>query len=478
MLLRAWDRFSLGASPPGRRIVRFLIASLLGASLVLLWFKIDESRVLSRWNEYALPPPLSPQQRCHLDDETIEFYKLSKPVHYLRREVIARPSESKQMTRERLDIPLFDVRTPNTTDPATGKQVPDACSDPITVEVPIPPKRVDASHIIFGVATTYERLYDSLDGFAHWAGHSNARIFALIEPHGKLSKLRAKAQSLGIDLTIKESDIEYNSRYFSLLRLLHDNLQEGTQWGCVIDDDTFFLSMPRLVERLKSYDATKPYYVGGLSESQPQIGVFGVMGFGGAGVFLSRPLLEQLNDVHDKCQEMSGTGDRKIAHCVYQYTSTKLTVDNDLRQLDLMGDASGFFESGRQQPLSVHHWKSWYHADMVKLSAVSAVCGDSCLLLQWRFKDGWVLTNGFSVVHYSEELPDSDFSIEKTWDDHNGANQDSFLHALGPLRAKDEAKFSYRLEDAIVERGQVRQFYIHRGLPDGDLVLEDRKSVV
>ncbi|KAL2012965.1 hypothetical protein VTN00DRAFT_490 [Thermoascus crustaceus] len=471
MLLNAWERFSRGSSTRGRRIARFLVASLLVASFILLWFNIDESRVLYKLNEYTQPPPLSTQQRCRLDDKTIEHYKLSKPVHYLRREVIARQSASKQNTPERLDIPLFDVRKLNMTDP-DGQQVPDACSDPITVTVPIPPKRVDASHIIFGVATTYDRLYESLDGFAHWAGHSNAHIYALIEPHGKLGKLRSKAESLGIVLDIQESDIEYNMRYFSLLRLLHDNLEEGTQWGCVIDDDTFFLSMPRLVERLRSYDATKPYYVGGLSESQPQIGVFGVMGFGGAGVFLSRPLLTELNQVYDICQEMEGTGDRKIARCIYQYTDTKLTVDHGLRQLDLMGDASGFFEAGRQQPLSVHHWKSWYHADMVKLSAVSAVCGDSCLLQQWRFKDDWILTNGFSVIRYSEPRPDGDFSMERTWEDHNGAVQDSFLHALGPLRPKDDGKFSYQLEDAIVEDGQVRQLYVHRGLPEGDFVLE------
>ena len=139
---------------------------------------------------------------------------------------------------------------------------------------------------------------------------------------------------------------------------------------------------------------------------------------------------------------MEFTGDRRISLCIYQYTPAKLTIDHRLRQLDMMGDVTGFFETGREPPLSVHHWKSWFHADMPKVASISELCGDTCLLRQWWFADGWLLTNGFSVVKYSTDVDPFDKTMELTWESHNGAVHESYLHELGPLRPKDWNKIS------------------------------------
>ena len=151
--------------------------------------------------------------------------------------------------------------------------------------------------------------------------------------------------------------------------------------------------------------------------------------------------------------------------------------ENRLHQLDLHGDASGFFESGRELPLSVHHWKSWFWTPMDKLAAVSKVCGDACLLKRWRFEDGWYITNGYSVVKYGDEgdlakTKVEDLSIEKTWwDEYEWDGR--YEEAFGKIRPKDDRKASLRLEDAIVEGNRVRQIYIRRGDAErSDRVLE------
>lgn len=463
---KTWDKLFPVKAPSSRKLWR-----IIGAiSLVFCFFLFSHS-VRNRY-DWVSVKDVSTERMCGVDVKILGHYGLSGSVHYVRREIIARQTAKSLPMSTSLDVPLLETHSVNLSHHLMDQEFMENCSEPLLVEVPIPPAPVDASHIDFAIATSADRLHGALDAFAHWASDSNARIFALIEPHGNTKKIKRKASALGISLTIFESNAEYNARYSSLVKLLADNVREQTKWSCIMDDDTFFPSLPRLVEMLSQYNETKPYYIGGLSENDRQVAIFGIIAYGGAGMFFSRPLMAQLRDVWDDCQAGMEHGDGKIAHCIYQYTTTKLTVDPGLRQLDLMGDASGFFEAARPVPVSVHHWRSWFNADMVKLSAVALVCGTSCLLRQWRFSDGWILTNGYSVIHYSTEIAEDDNSMEKTWDDMNGSTDDSWLYILGPLRPRDPKKFSYRLEDVVIEDGQIRQFYIHRSRFDGDRVLE------
>lgn len=434
----------------------------------VLWPSVDPVKLPL---QTAANITLAPDVSCDLDYDKLASMNVLKVAQYTRREIILDMTDEPVPYTQWLDQPLLE-------EPRGTEGAADGCSipAPVSLRVPQPPKLADASHIDFGVATSVERLNESLDAFAHWAGYSRARIFALIEPDLSgtgIRDVKVKADALGINLHITESDDDYLNRYFALIPLLKENTRETTQWGCIIDDDTFFLSMSRLVDALAKYDHTTSMYIGGLSESIPQIAAFGMIGFGGAGVFLSKPLLEEITNVYDKCSAMDFTGDRRIAICVYRYTQTRLTVDHRLRQLDLMHDASGFFESGREPPLTVHHWKSWFHADMPKLAVVSELCGDSCLLRKWHFGDGWILTNGFSVIKYYADPDQDDIAMEQTWDPHNGADDESYLHELGPLRRKDEHKQTFQLQEAIHEQnGRVTQWYIMRDERKGDQVLE------
>lgn len=466
----------MGASWAWKRLLRFGVAFLLVAAFTLfLWPPFPPSHIKAQTPTANIS--IASDIHCELDLGVLERLKVTQLGSYLRREVNAVTASANQevpMT-QRIQTPLMDRKLLDPNEQALAQSQAD-CQIPhtLTLQVPTPPKMTDASHIDFGVATKLHRLNESLDQFAHWAGYTRTRIFALIEPDERVSEVQAKADKLGINLYVTQTEEEYQRRYFSLVAHLSANAREQTRWSVIIDDDTFFLSMSALVEALSHYDPTQQVYIGGISESVPQVGAFGIMGFGGAGVFLSRPLAAELSkpEIYEACQNMEFTGDRRISLCIYQHTSTRLSIDHRLRQLDLMGDVTGFFETGREPPLSVHHWKSWFHSDMPKISAISELCGDSCMLRQWAFSDGWILTNGFSAIKYSTEVDPFDKTMELTWESHNGAVHESYLHELGPLRPKDWEKTSFLLEDAVVEDNVVRQFYIHRGGTNGDEIME------
>lgn len=333
---------------------------------------------------------------------------------------------------------------------------------------------VDASHFIFGVATTYERLAESLDPMSHWAGGINARIIGLMaRPHDAEAEERVltKAANLNVNLGVVESGLDFLDRYFTLLKVLHDNRTPETKWFVFMDDDTFFLDLRKVIATLDKYDPMKPYYVGALTEDFRQMAQWGFMAYGGAGIFLSTALVEELLPHYETCIGERNTGDRMLMKCIYHHTSTRLTWEHDLHQIDLHGDQAGFYEALRPQPLSIHHWKSHDFMsviDVYNMSLVSAVCGNECILQKYKFQDGWVLTNGFSLVKYGkQDLKnrdiDTDISMERTWLFWGGTDEGHFEHALGPLRKPDEAKTSYRLESAIVEHDRrVRQLYVQR----------------
>lgn len=440
----------------------------------VLWPKVEPVTVPMR--EVAENITVSTNVRCELDINLLRKLGVHHVADYTRREVLVHFTDRPVLMRQKADQPLLDMKPKVMREiNRNANESQDGCSIPTPVEVllPRPPKPADASHIDFGVATTVGRLNDSLDAFAHWAADNRARIFAIVEPEDGIDEVLAKADTLGINLSVQPMAEDFLWRYFALIQHLNKHARPQTQWSVIIDDDTFFLSMSALIEGLKDYDHNERMYVGGISEGAPQIGIFGIMAFGGAGIFLSRPLLSELVKFYNECSMMGFEGDRRIAYCIYQNTGTRLTIDHRMRQLDLKGDVSGFFESGKVPPLSVHHWKSWFHADMAKLSVVSEVCGDSCLLRQWRFSDGWTLTNGFSVVRYTVPPELGDYSIEHTWDSENGATDVSYLHELSPLRHKDEDKVSYLHRDSVVNaNGSVTQWYVMEDEKYGDRVLE------
>jgi hypothetical protein len=272
-----------------------------------------------------------------------------------------------------------------------------------------------------------------------------------------------------INLTLVPSTIGYIDRYVSLITVLYDHLQPNTQWVSIIDDDTFFLSMTNLLAMLSKYPTSQPFYVGALSENKWNIDHGGISAVGGAGFFLTVPLLKEIVPHADECIKIDNEfGDGRIADCILTYTTTKMSVEYGLYQLDLHGDVTGFYEAVRPQPVSVHHWRTWHHHEIPAVAAVSAVCGQSCVLQKYRFRDGWRLANGFSVVRYNqtaaEEAAQLPSAMEHTWMDTIWVIPTSWKYSLAPLRPKNEGKIQYLIEKADVDEaaGTMTSYYVRR----------------
>ena len=241
------------------------------------------------------------------------------PVRYARQEIIIRPKEGlERQSVTEIPTPLFSK--PQKVDWLADPEAKlTNCQDPITLEVPAFSREpVNASHVIFGISTTVDRLEDSIPYLERWLANTGAQLYVIaIGPEEtspdsqRMKEVESKMQGLGIEVTISEplnrKDVG-SQRYFSLTRLMYSSRREKTQWITLIDDDTFFPSMPSLMAMLDEHDYKREWYIGGLSEEWWSVARYGIMGFGGAGVFLSIALAEVMDANYDDCRARSDTG--------------------------------------------------------------------------------------------------------------------------------------------------------------------------
>ena len=417
---------------------------------------------------------------------------LTYPIKYACRELRTRVTPRLiRASLTKIELPLFENIQTIESSPTQGEEAL-RCLEPLLLDVPAFTRGpVNASNLMFGIQTTIKRLDKSIPQLMRWLPHTGAKLFAIvIESEGvaadpdQILGLETRMRNFGMDATLLQARVgdTFPQRYFSLISLLYRNRGLETQWVSLIDDDTFFPSMPALLSMLGKYDPKDPYYVGSLSEDWWAVAHYGYMGFGGAGLFLSVPLAEALEPHAEDCKNdlRSSAGDVTVMDCIYTYTNTKLTHVTDLHQADMHGDLSGFYESGRLH-LSLHHWKEGsvsgkgYPMDL--MHQVADVCGE-CFLQRWQFADNMVLANGFSIAEYpkghlkSKQENSVDMSrMEETWN-----REMNVIHSLGPSRERlvlEEEKLQYILLDSVLTRGGVSQLYFHRGVSGKtDMVLE------
>lgn len=339
----------------------------------------------------------------------------------------------------------------------------------------------ETAKLLFGLATTVDRLERLLPALLYSFGDTKASLLVLVpESDDDLSVQEAFFRSRGLDITLESSPLEFTARYFGLVEAFSFHIKTKrpeTEWVAFIDDDTFFPSLPSVAMQLKEADSSKKHYIGSLSEASWQVDTWGHMAFGGGGVFISKPLLNILMENYDECQSWGEQpGDQKLGQCVERFSSAPLTLWPSLHQMDMTGAPDGVFESGLQID-SLHHWGSWYTKDVVKMSAVSAAAGKRSLLRRWVFdqqefideltgesyRTFWVLTNGYSLVRYTllPGTPDNAINfdhVEKTWEE----DMAGFTQRFGQMRPKDQegvVKERYLLKDAIIIGDDVHQIY-------------------
>ena len=430
-----------------------------------------------------------PENPCTKDVSWLADLDIKYPIKYAEREVIVHPNPGlKRESLTKIDEPLF-AETKMLVQDERSQFDPRNCKPPLKLDVPaFPTTPIDASSIVFGMATTLERLEDSRHHIARWLAHTKAKLFVVVIKPDENStitpgQIEIKQQMLldqGMDVTLLSplNDTEsFTESYFSLVKVMYTHRANETKWFTLMDDDTFFPSMQSLLAMLQKYDPAEQYWVGAVSEMWWSVGRYGMMAFGGAGIFLSRGLTSVLDEEYDTCTtEMhpAAGGDERVMRCIYGHTETKLTNEPALHQMDIFGDLSGLYESGRL-PLSLHHWKGGdYPVDLMSL--VSDVCGD-CFLQRWQFGEDIVLTNGFSIAQYPEgEFANGlDFSkAEMTWDAHtvDESVNPGTAHSMSPSRLAlelDKQKIQHRLVESTLVDGTVRQTYIHKGKVDNEM---------
>lgn len=367
------------------------------------------------------------------------------------------------------------------------------CPPVIDVDVAADDGVDETSKILLGLATTADRLDRLLPSLLYSYGNTQATLIVLVpESDDDLDKQETYFRNRGLDVALIASPLDFTARYFGMVQAFADYIRTHrpeTKWVSFLDDDTFFLSLPTIAEELKLFDVNKRHYIGALSEASWQVDTFGHIAFGGAGVFVSKPLLDVLEAFYDECQSWGEQpGDQKLGQCIQRFGNTPLTLWPSLYQMDMKGDVDGVYESGRKIE-SLHHWNSWYNKDVVKMTTVAAAAGRRSVLRRWVFdqqehinnstgkstRTFWVMTNGYSLVKYTydENTPDDAINFdhtEKTWEE----DPRGYEARLGPLRPRDQfgvTKDRWLLRDAFVVGPNVHQWYV-REEDEGHSVIE------
>ncbi|KAI1000773.1 hypothetical protein K3495_g7423 [Podosphaera aphanis] len=350
---------------------------------------------------------------------------------------------------------------------------------------------VDASSLLFGVSTTFERFHDPrmspVKEWSRWltdgAGKSNGAGLILALLNSSATDIDFAQQQLndaGINATVVASDptLDMPGRYVDLVYLLYKHpTRPSRKWFALIDDDTFFPYIHELQRQLSVFDPTTPYYIGTFTERMDwMLSNRAPFAYGGGGVFMSLPTIERINQLPCLQKKEDGSyflaadqGDRLLYNCIHFHTEITLTYLPLLHQLDQFGDPSGFYESG-QQPLSLHHYKSWHNFSPEPTHLVADACGEDCVLQRFQFTDGYILTNGYSLAHYPRGIDFNTAHTEHTFDSGSGDDFDFeetvFSYAFGQLRprlSRTGRKQAWELLGARREGpGKVKQVYLKR----------------
>jgi hypothetical protein len=412
-----------------------------------------------------------------LDISYLQRHNISATFTYARRSIRTKHFEGDRPILTTINETLFPDPRIIRNDDLSAQGITEL--PPLTLRIPTSPK-VDTSIMSFGIATNIPRLKDSIPQLSHWLSNTSCPLAVVSPPDDSTLSVSSTIQSppISINLTVTNSTLPFPKAYFSLVKHLYDSRTSKTQWLVLVDDDTFIPSLPYLVSHLSStYDANKLQLIAAMSDDLDQIRTYGLIPFGGGGIFMSLPLAALLSspEVYEKCvANPKDQGDQIFNDCINLYTDVKPIFDHGLNQMDINGSPDGYFESGRRM-LTVHHWKSWFHVNVPLAGRVARVTGDEGVFMRWRFEKGVVLSNGFSIVDYGEGIGEVDlWKVEKTWNGKDG----KWVHHIGPLREKVEEgkKKSYRLVEAelLVGKG-LRQIYLYKATEEEggvDRVLE------
>ncbi|KAI5369230.1 hypothetical protein Slin14017_G001090 [Septoria linicola] len=403
------------------------------------------------------------------DLEVLQQLKLPASFEYQRRCISARENDG--LERESLVTLIPPMLNQEAFHAISLKE-----DVPVRLESTLLPP-CDSSDLVLGVATTTKRMEASLPAFSRWLSRSGSILVVLLidrsdlrDGTGDLERIQSQADSLDIELIFEAYSPVARStskgvENFSLATILDKYLLADTKWFGVIDDDTFFVSLPRVLQHLQPYDPVLSWYIGGLSESHTVVAKEGFKAWGGAGFFISPPLMRTIAAHAVECARMDRKfGDLLWRDCIQEITSptVPLTEMPGLHQLDMGQDPSGWYEAGFDPILSIHHWKSWHHYPAALGHLVTDVAGPDTFLQRYKSGNQTIFTNGYSIATYSQGLPDLNLlELTMTEAPHlvRPPPQLEFHHRMGhtrPALKLGKDKIQWRFEWGP------RQFYVKR----------------
>ena len=447
------------------------IGLFLSFALVFIWSwrfaGPDTATVKHRVSNTVMPyaesviQHISPQSRIStLDLEYLQPYINTETFSYARRTIRTKHHAGDRKSLTRINEPLLGTAHILSKENLSSISI---TSLPIlNLRIPSSPE-TDPGIMSFGMATEIPRLTSALPQLLHWLPHTNAQVHVIAPPHDLDLQMQNSIRAMGINLTINTSNLPFPKAYFSIVKTLYEARGPKTKWLVLMDDDTFIPSLRYLVSHLeRHYDADEEVMIAATSDDIGQVRNFGLIPFGGAGIFISVPLAQSLvqREVWDYCMESGkDQGDQIVNDCLNTQSTVRPTFDLGLHQMDITGDSSGYFESGRRM-LTIHHWRSWFNVNVPMAGNVSKACGDECVFQRWLFDENIVLSNGYSVVDYPKGVQEKELEkVEKTWNGDLG----SYLHKIGPLREsyqKEEKRQARLVEAVVVEGVGVRQIYV------------------
>ncbi|KAI1269771.1 glycosyltransferase family 31 protein [Xylariaceae sp. FL1019] len=446
--------------------------------------------------ELDIPPVSDHVMDCRIDGSYMaqlkNKYELMDGFQYYKRyvKINREPIPRKSMTK--LDQPFLPstFKSINLQQPNFGNE---KCVKPLDVYVPESPypSSANLSDFMFGVSTTFKRFSGEktspVNEWIYWLtdgkGQSNGGkliLFLLDATEDEITHARTKLTTAGIDVDVYHSDssLEMAVRYLTLLPTLYNHPERvNKKWLVSCDDDTFFPSVHLLVERMNEFDPNDQLYIGVLSEDINNVDRHGSQAFGGAGVFVSVPLAAQVARDYETCktdekirESNSGwgpQGDILLRKCIYENTDVRLSILRGLYQLDLYGDPSGFYEAGIK-PVSLHHFKGggWHSALPWEYTKIAHICGEDCTLQRFQTSDDFIISTGFSVVHYPLGIDFNLRQMERTFaaaPQDKGWNLDYVFDPQRPSLLKTGRKISWDLQEANhAPDNTVHQIYVRK----------------
>ncbi|KAK8052130.1 hypothetical protein PG993_003515 [Apiospora rasikravindrae] len=332
--------------------------------------------------------------------------------------------------------------------------------DPAVLKLPLPgppelPDQVDASALLFGIATTYSRLVASnaslLHDWARWLtdgrGRSNGAELVLVLHRASTSEVghvSSKLRELGIDATVRSSSVADGGAVggsspdgdstWSYLELVGQLALRAQEISKEIENGGKKKTREKKYLGLGKLDPKENAYVGLPSEKADWTTTEGgnvTITYGGGAVFVTRPMADAISKMpcarqpQQQPEQNAGIGgappqpqaaakeaaattgqwDERLYRCITAHHSSRLRIMPSLYTPDDdTGDGDdGDYESGLQ-PLTLHHYRQ-RHERFAPSQAhlVASLAGEGSFLQRFLFRgDGWVLVNGHSIAEYPD----------------------------------------------------------------------------